>query len=364
MISQSNKIHSDLDVDSLLRTIKYPLIIIDNNDSIIASNDDAEMFFGLSRNILNKYKFTTLYPKTSPMYYLIEQSRDKKTTIREYSLIINNIIDHKEREVDIQVSPFEDTDLLLLIFIERGIAKKFNRQYMQAGSTKSLIEMSSILAHEIKNPLSGIKGAAQLLLDGASDENKSLINIICDETDRINNLINSMEVFSDNTQIKKEKLNMHTIFNHVKLIAENGFAKNVNFIERFDPSLPDIYGNKDLLIQVLLNLIKNSCDAIKDNQSKGEIILSSSFLSSVRISLPTSNKRLELPLCFSIEDNGGGIDKGLIDNIFDPFITSKKDGKGLGLPIVAKIIQDHDGVIECEQTNKGIKMSILFPISN
>ena len=92
---QSNTIITDLDIDSLLRTIKYPLIIIDNDDSIIASNDDAEMFFGLSRNILNKYKFTTLHPKTSPLYYLIEQSRDKKTTIREYSLIINNIIDKK-----------------------------------------------------------------------------------------------------------------------------------------------------------------------------------------------------------------------------------------------------------------------------
>src|SRR5210317_1145867 len=95
----------DIDVDGLLRTIKYPLMIIDEYDSIIASNDDAEMFFGLSRNILNKYKFTTLYPKTSSMYYLIKQSRDKKTTIREYSLILNNPINQKEREVDIQVSP-------------------------------------------------------------------------------------------------------------------------------------------------------------------------------------------------------------------------------------------------------------------
>ena len=278
--------------------------------------------------------------------------------------MLKNIIDKKEHEVDIQVSPFEDTDYLLLMFIERGIAKKFNRQYMQAGSAKSLVEMSSILAHEIKNPLSGIKGAAQLLLDGASRENQSLISIICDETDRINNLINSMQIFSDSSQIKKEKINMHTIFNHVKMIAENGFAKDIKFVEKFDPSLPHVYGNKDLLIQVLMNLIKNSSEAIKNNASKGEIILSSSFLSSVRISLPTSSKKIELPLCFSIEDNGGGIDKDIYENIFDPFITSKKDGKGLGLSIVSKIIQDHDGVIECGTTSKGTTMSILFPVSH
>ena len=352
-----------IDLDGLFRTIKHPLVILDKDDNIVASNDDAEFFFGLSRNILNKYKFTALYSTTSPLYYLINQSREKKTTIREYSLMLTNIIDKKEHEVDIQVSPFEDTDYLLLMFIERGIAKKFNRQYMQAGSAKSLVEMSSILAHEIKNPLSGIKGAAQLLLDGASHENQSLISIICDETDRINNLINSMQIFSDSSQIKKEKINMHTIFNHVKMIAENGFAKDIKFIERFDPSLPHVHGNKDLLIQVLMNLIKNSSEAIKNNSNKGEIILSSSFLSSVRISLPTSSKKIELPLCFSIEDNGGGIDKDIYENIFDPFITSKKDGKGLGLSIVSKIIQDHDGVIECGITSKGTKMSILFPVS-
>jgi two-component system nitrogen regulation sensor histidine kinase GlnL len=172
-----------------------------------------------------------------------------------------------------------------------------------------------------------------------------------------------MEIFSDSSQIKKEKINMHTIFNHVKMIAENGFAKDIKFYERFDPSLPDVDANKDLLIQVFLNLIKNSSEAIKRNAAEGEITLSSSFLSSVRISLPTTNKKIELPLCFSIEDNGGGIAEGLFDSIFDPFISSKKDGKGLGLAIVSKIIQDHDGVIECQLTKKGTKMSILLPIS-
>ena len=353
----------DLDFDSLIRTIKYPLIILDKENFIQAANDEAEMFFGISRNILNKYKFSSLYPDTSPLFYLINQSRENGNTIREYSLNITNPINQITHEVDIQVSPFEESDYLLLIIIERGIAKKFNKQYLQAGSSKSLIEMSSILAHEIKNPLSGIKGAAQLLMDGISAEDQSLINIICDETDRIKNLINSMEIFSDSSQIKKEKINMHTIFNHVKMIAENGFAKDIKFYERFDPSLPDVYVNKDLLIQVFLNLIKNSSEAIKRNAAEGEITLSSSFLSSVRISLPTTNKKIELPLCFSIEDNGGGIAEGLFDSIFDPFISSKKDGKGLGLAIVSKIIQDHDGVIECQLTKKGTKMSILLPIS-
>ena len=352
-----------LDFDSLIRTIKYPLIILDKENFIQAANDEAEMFFGISRNILNKYKFSSLYPDSSPLFHLINQSRENGNTIREYSLNITNPINQITHEVDIQVSPFEESVYLLLIIIERGIAKKFNKQYLQAGSSKSLIEMSSILAHEIKNPLSGIKGAAQLLMDGISTEDQSLVNIICDETDRIKNLINSMEIFSDSSQIKKEKINMHTIFNHVKMIAENGFAKDIKFYEKFDPSLPDVDVNKDLLIQVFLNLIKNSTEAIKRNAAEGEITLSSSFLSSVRISLPTTNRKIELPLCFSIEDNGGGIAEGLFDSIFDPFISSKKDGKGLGLAIVSKIIQDHDGVIECQLTKKGTKMSILLPIS-
>ena len=133
--------------------------VINDDLSSIASGPTVadETTFHDAINILNKYKFTALYNQTSPLYHLISQSREKKTPIREYSLKLTNPIDKKEQEVDIQVSPFEDTEYLLLMFIERGIAKKFNRQYLQAGSAKSLVEMSSILAHEIKNPLTPIQ---------------------------------------------------------------------------------------------------------------------------------------------------------------------------------------------------------------
>tara|TARA_Y100000590_G_scaffold470715_1_gene668341 strand:+ start:1337 stop:2425 length:1089 start_codon:yes stop_codon:yes gene_type:complete len=358
----NNLVKKRLNFDNLLRAIKHPLLILDVDNNIICANDEAEMFFGISRNILNKYRLNSLYPSLTSIFYLIDRTKERGITIREYSLNITTPLDKKTHEVDVQVSLYDDGKYVLLMLIERGIAKKFNKQYLIAGSSKTLIEMSSILAHEIKNPLSGIKGAAQLLIDEASEEEKSLINIICDETDRINNLIDSMQIFSDNPDIKKEKLNIHTIFNHVKKITENGFAKNIKFIEKFDPSLPDVNGNKDLLIQAFLNLVKNSCDAISSNNIEGEITFTSAFTSSMAINLPTSKEKIKVPLTFTIEDNGGGIPDEILENIFDPFITNKVDGKGLGLTIVSKIIQDHGAVIECELTEKGTKMILQFPM--
>ena len=145
---------------------------------------------------------------------------------------------------------------------ERTIADKMDRQLTHRGAARSVIALAAMLAHEIKNPLSGIRGAAQLLEQSAGDEDRQLTTLICDETDRIVKLVDRMEVFADERPVEREPVNIHVVLDHVKRLAQTGFARHIKFVEEYDPSLPPVLANRDQLIQVFLNLVKNAAEAI------------------------------------------------------------------------------------------------------
>jgi two-component system, NtrC family, nitrogen regulation sensor histidine kinase GlnL len=219
-----------------------------------------------------------------------------------------------------------------------------------------------VLAHEIKNPLSGIRGAAQLLEPALSDEDRALAQLICTETDRIKNLVDRMEVFGDERPLAKDAVNIHDVLDHVRRISEHGFGAGIRYVEDYDPSLPPVLGNRDKLVQVFLNLIKNAAEAISDREDGGRILLQTAFRPGVRLSVPGSGTRVSLPLAITIEDNGVGIAEHLKPHLFDPFVTTKASGSGLGLALVAKIITDHGGIIECESEPKRTVFRVLLPM--
>jgi two-component system nitrogen regulation sensor histidine kinase GlnL len=240
------------------------------------------------------------------------------------------------------------------------MADKIDRQMTHRGAARSVTGLAAMLAHEIKNPLSGIRGAAQLLESAVSDEDRALTRLITDETDRIVSLVDRMEVFSDERPLERAPVNIHIVLDRVKAIARNGFAGHIKFVEDYDPSLPPVYGNRDQLVQMFLNLVKNAAEAIGSNRG-GAITLSTAFRPGIRLSVPGTQERVSLPLEFCVRDTGRGVPADILPILFDPFITTKQNGSGLGLALVAKIVGEHGGVIECDSSARGTVFRILLP---
>jgi two-component system nitrogen regulation sensor histidine kinase GlnL len=293
---------------------------------------------------------------------LVEQVRSRGAAVNEYKVDLSTPRMPGDRLVDLHVAPVsEQPGHIVVMLQERTIADKMDRQLTHRGAARSVIALAAMLAHEIKNPLSGIRGAAQLLEQSASDEDRSLTRLICDEADRIVKLVDRMEVFADERPVEREPVNIHAVLEHVKRLASSGFGRRIRFIEDYDPSLPPVFANRDQLIQVFLNLLKNAAEAIGEGTDDGEITLSTAFRPGVRLSLPGSKSRVSLPLEFCVKDNGPGVPEDLMPHLFDPFVTTKPSGSGLGLALVAKIVGDHGGIIECESQPRRTTFRVLMP---
>ncbi|HEX2151601.1 MAG TPA: ATP-binding protein [Stellaceae bacterium] len=343
----------------LLAALPSPVLALDRQGTLRFVNPAAEQFFGAGAGALVGRKLARLLLPHSPVLALADTVWRTGGSIVEYDVPI-------ERP---RISPCSATvqgalageggDLLVLMLHERSMADKMDRQLTHLNAARSVTAMAAMLAHEVKNPLSGIRGAAQLLEQDADPAARELTQLICEETDRIVALVNRVEAFSGYAPISRGEVNIHEVLDRVRKAAQSGFARHVAIREEYDPSLPPVHGDRDLLLQVFLNLLKNAAEAVP--AVGGEIVLATAYRHGLRLAGPGGERR-HLPLMVSVADNGSGIPDDIKAHLFDPFVTTKRNGTGLGLALVAKAIGDHGGAIEFDSQPRRTMFRVFLPI--
>jgi two-component system nitrogen regulation sensor histidine kinase GlnL len=350
---------ASFDSGAVLNALTDPVLVVDGDGRIAAMNAAAEQFLASSAPALSGRALTDVVPGDSPIHALIDQARANGGTVSQYGVTLeSNRFGTRHVSIDASAIP-EMPGCVAVVLQERAIARKLDNQLTHRHAARSVTAMAAMLAHEVKNPLSGVRGAAQLLEETASDADRALTQLIRDEADRILDLVSRVDMFADERPIDRGPVNIHEVLEHVRRVAESGMASGVRIRESYDPSLPPVLGNRDLLIQVLLNLVKNAAEAV--GASDGEIRLATRYQQGVRLAVPGGGSRVDLPLVVTVADTGPGIPEDMRAHLFDPFVSTKDGGGGLGLALVAKIVGDHGGVIEYDTDQRGTTFRLMLP---
>ncbi len=348
--------------DLLLSVLPHAILVLDESNRVVYANAAAEVFTSTGQTMLKRQRLDEVVAFGCPLLALVEQVRTTGATFNEYGVEIVTPKFSGPKLVDVYGGPIPDRPRYVFLMLQqRSMALMIERQMTHRAAARSVSGMAAVLAHEIKNPLSGIRGAAQLLEPVVTDEDRALAQLICSETDRIRDLVDRMEVFGDERPLQVEPINIHDVLDHVRRLMQSGAGRHIRFVEDYDPSLPPVPGSRDKLVQAFLNLFKNAVEAIGDSDN-GRIIIQTGFRPGMRLSVPGTDARISLPLMIQIEDNGPGVPDHLKGQIFDPFVTTKPSGTGLGLALVAKIIGDHGGIIECDSEPTKTIFRVLLPM--
>ncbi|MEM6904899.1 MAG: ATP-binding protein [Pseudomonadota bacterium] len=342
------------------QTLPNPALVVGPEGRIVSINGTAETFLGVSERQIAGRKISRYLGEDSRLQELVDRVLRQGVTAGEY--------DYEfawpglpARIIDVQAAPVgEIADQAIVLLHPRAMAASMDRSLIHRSAARSVSGMAAMLAHEIKNPLAGISGAAQLLEMQVDDTERDLAMLIREETDRIGKLLASFEEFGELGPAEYQVVNIHDVLDRAGRAAKAGFAAHIRFIEDYDPSLPPTWGNPDRLMQVFMNLLKNAAEAAP--AVGGVITLRTAYRAGMKVLAPTGRHE-SLPLQVRITDNGTGVPHEMLRDIFEPFVTTKGSGNGLGLALVSKIVADHGGVISCESEPGWTRFSMRLPVA-
>ena len=346
----------------LITALPVPVLALDANDRPMLVNPAAESLFNTSATTFAERGIAGLLVDGIPITETLFHARSQGGSHSAFDVEIG-FTGAKLQRVDLLVAPLAEAPGWLILTLQtRSVAALAERHAVHRGAARSATGVAAMLAHEIKNPLSGIRGAAQLIsqsdLASGDADTAELTDLICAEVDRIRDLIDRMEGFTDTRPLPQLPENIHIVLGHVRKLAESGIAHAITLRERYDPSLPAVAAHRDSLVQVFLNLIKNAVEAAGP---EGQITITTAFRQGLRIATPGQRARISLPIEVCVIDDGPGAPRDLADHLFDPFVTTKAGGRGLGLALVAKIVGDHGGLVEYERLGGQTIFRVLLP---
>ena len=359
---QTNIINNQVNLPAgyaVLDALTYPVIILDNDNYFVWLNHSGETFFNSSLAIIKGVSAEEYFNSDSVLFKMILRVKETASSVSEHSVTLS-LPRLKDTVVNIQVGPFYSNDEFIVISLQKNTLEQVAKSRTHfKGAALSMSKVTALLAHEIRNPLAGIKGAAQLLELELGQENQELSNLIVTETDRIIKLLERIEKLSADKPLHLERINIHEVLDHCLMVSGSSFGRHLINKREFDPSLPLIFADRDLLIQLFLNLFKNASEATKKNDF---LFVKTSYALSTPHSASNQHGLNQLPLQIDVIDTGSGISPELQGYVFEPFISSKLNGSGLGLALVASVVSEHGGAIEVRSGAGETHFKINLPI--
>ncbi len=345
--------------EAVWSAMPYPALVIGADDAILSANPAAESFGATSMRQMEGKPLGRYLGEDSAVLDVVRQARKSGVSVAQYDVIVG-WSDQPPQSHNVHAALLQDAPgEVLLLMHPQGMADKMDRSLGHRSAARSVTGMAAMLAHEIRNPLAGISGAAQLLEMGLGDADRELTSLIQAEAARIGKLVDRVEAFGDLRPAQRRPLNIHDVLDRAQRAAKAGFAAHARFAEDFDPSLPPTAGDPDQLLQVFQNLLKNAAEAVP--RVGGSITIATAYRPGVKMMQPGGGSE-SLPLLVTVTDNGPGIPETLVRDIFDPFVSSKVNGTGLGLSLVSKFVSDHGGVVECDSRPGRTRFRVRLPV--
>ena len=344
----------------ILASLPNPVFLLDANNQFQFLNHAAEIFFQSSQSIIFTQALQSFIASDSPLFSMLSRARNQNRSVADQGLeLAGPRVGYKL--VNVQITPFEANGSLLVTMQERALAERLRGQSLFRGAARSVTSMAAMLAHEVKNPLAGIKGAAQLLEADLEANETNLTRMIVEETDRVTALLDRMEGFAGGASVVMTAVNIHEVLDHCLELAAASYGAHLDIKRAYDPSLPFVEGHRDLLIQAFINIIKNSSEA---TDNSGELIIRTSYAPGRRLATASITGQLHAPIQVEVIDNGRGIPEDIRDHLFDPFVSGRVGGSGLGLAMVASVIADHGGLMEVETVPGETVFRLNFPATS